>query len=120
MTIGESIKKRRKELGLTLEDLAKRVDSTRATISRYETGYITNIPLDRVEALAEALFTSPAYLMGWEEKKEKALQLEELFQDDPQLKTMCDMLKKLSLDDMKEAENYLNYLLSQKISREKK
>lgn len=66
MGIGEKIKLRRAELGMTLEDVAKVVGTTRATIQKYENGIISNIPLEKVELLAVALRTSPAYLMGWE------------------------------------------------------
>ena len=36
-------------------------------------GVITNIPSDKVEAIAEILKTTPAYLMGWEEKVENSI-----------------------------------------------
>ena len=65
MSIGENIRLRRKELDMTLEDVASIVGLSRQTLSRYETGIIGNIPSDRIELLAKALHTSPAYLMGW-------------------------------------------------------
>ena len=43
---------------------------SKSTLQRYETGFIKNIPLSRVEALAKALRVTPEYLMGWEEKSE--------------------------------------------------
>lgn len=67
MTLGEKIKNKRIEQRLTLEMLAKKVGISRQTISKYELGNITNIPSDKIEALAKALHTTPAYLMGWEE-----------------------------------------------------
>ena len=57
----------RKEKGLTLEDLAEAIGTSRQTIHRYENGTITNIPPEKVVLLAKALDTSPARLMGWEE-----------------------------------------------------
>lgn len=66
MSIGDNIRKRRRELHLSLEEIAASVGISRQTMSRYETGIISNIPLDRIEAIAKALRTSPAYLMGWE------------------------------------------------------
>lgn len=65
MSIGENIRSRRKELDMTLEEVASLVGLSRQTLSRYETGIIGNIPSDRIELLAKALHTSPAYLMGW-------------------------------------------------------
>ena len=70
-TIGHNIKKRRLEKRLTLEDLARTVGTSKQTIQRYESGVIGNIPSDKIEAIAEALDVSPAYLMGWEEAKEE-------------------------------------------------
>lgn len=59
------IKKRRKELGLTLAELAAMVGLRDATIQRYESGEIQNIKKDTVLKLAKVLKCSPGYLMGW-------------------------------------------------------
>lgn len=67
MTKGERIRARRKELGLTLEAVAAATATSKQTIQRYENGVIENIPDARLEALAEALSTTPAQLMGWAE-----------------------------------------------------
>lgn len=66
MDIGKRIKAKRLEHAYTLEDLAKKVGTSKQTIQRYECGIISNIPSDKIEALAKALKTSPAYLMGWD------------------------------------------------------
>ena len=65
MKIRDRLKERRLELGYTLEDVAKKVGTSKQTIQRYESGIISNIPSDKVEALAKALKTTPAQLMGW-------------------------------------------------------
>ncbi|MBO7195724.1 MAG: helix-turn-helix domain-containing protein [Clostridia bacterium] len=57
----------RKEKGLSLEQVAEAIGTSRQTVHRYETGVITNIPHDKIEALARALGATPASLMGWEE-----------------------------------------------------
>lgn len=67
MGVGENIKKKRLEAGLTLEDVAKIVGVSRQTLSRYETGVIGNIPSDKIEAIAKAIHTTPAVIMGWED-----------------------------------------------------
>ena len=69
MNIGDRIRNRRKDLNKTLEDIGKKVGVTKATIQRYENGNIVNIPSDKIEMLAKALETTPAYLMGWEDQK---------------------------------------------------
>lgn len=67
MTIGDRIKNRRKHLGMSADDLGKRLGKDRSTIYRYEKGDIENLPLDILEPIAKALGTTPQYLMGWEE-----------------------------------------------------
>ena len=67
MNIGLRIKQRRKELGMSGEELAKRLGKNRSTVFRYENGEIENLPLDVLEPIAKALQTTPQYLMGWEE-----------------------------------------------------
>ena len=44
------------------------VGTSKQTIQRYETGVIHTPPMARVEALAMALGTTPAALMGWGEE----------------------------------------------------
>jgi len=69
MGLKENIKNRRLELNLTLEDVSKKLSISKPTLQRYESGVISNIPSDKIERLATILETTPAYLMGWEEKK---------------------------------------------------
>ncbi len=56
----------RKEKGITLDELAAKIGTSKQTIHRYENGVINNIPPEKVEKLAAALGTTPSELMGWE------------------------------------------------------
>ena len=67
MTIGQRIKARRLELGLTVDKLAEALGKNRATIYRYENNFIESMPITILEPLASALNTTPAFLMGWTE-----------------------------------------------------
>ena len=67
MELKDKIKTRRLQLGLTLEDVAKAVGVSAPTIQRYESGEIKNMRRDKISSLADALQTTPAYLMGWED-----------------------------------------------------
>ena len=69
MNTGERIRQKRIELGMSVEDLADKLDKNRATVYRYESNDIENLPTTVLEPLAKALGTSPAYLMGWDEEK---------------------------------------------------
>jgi len=71
MVIGQRISARRKELKMSADELAKRLGKNRSTIYRYEKGDIENLPLDILEPIAEALETTPAYLMGWQKQIEE-------------------------------------------------
>ncbi len=51
---------------MTLEELAQAIGTSKQTVQRYESGVISNIPKEKIEALAEALGTTPSFLMGWE------------------------------------------------------
>ena len=71
-TIGQRIRDQRESLAITLEDLGKACGTTKQSIFKYEQGIVTNIPIDRLEAIASALGVTPAYLMGWEDDLEHA------------------------------------------------
>ena len=66
-TLAQRISDRRKELGMTQEELAKKLGyKTKSTISRIESGD-NDIPLNKVVAFADALQTTRAYIMGWDD-----------------------------------------------------
>ena len=67
MTTGERMKLRRKEIGLSAERVAEILGVSPATIYRYENGDIDKVPGNRLAPIADALMTTPAYLMGWSE-----------------------------------------------------
>ena len=67
MAVQDIIKSRRKELKLTLKEVADKLHVSEGTVSRYESGDIQNMGIDKIAALASVLECSPGYLMGWEE-----------------------------------------------------
>ena len=71
MDIGARIKQRRKEIGMSAEKLGEILGKNRATIFRYENGSIENLPIDIIKPIAQALNTTPSYLMGWDEESKK-------------------------------------------------
>lgn len=71
MTLGEKVKLKREELNLSQEELAEKMNyKSKTSIHKIEVG-ITDLPLSKVKELAAVLDTTPAFLMGWETKKEK-------------------------------------------------
>ena len=70
MTLGEKVRLKREELNLSQEELAEKMNyKSKTSIHKIEVG-ITDLPLSKVKELAAVLNTTPAYLMGWEDKKE--------------------------------------------------
>jgi transcriptional regulator with XRE-family HTH domain len=73
MSVGEKIKLLREQKGFTQEDLASAIKTTKQTIYKYETGIITNIPLDKLEKIAQLLNVPAAYLAGWDKETQYQL-----------------------------------------------
>lgn len=73
MKIGDRIKFRRKQLKLSVDELAEKLGKNRATIYRYESSEIENMPIDIIKPLAAVLRVTPAYLMGWEEDNDEII-----------------------------------------------
>ena len=73
MTLGEKVKLKREELNLSQEELAEKMNyKSKTSIHKIEVG-ITDLPLSKVKELAAVLNTTPAYLMGWEDNKDKMI-----------------------------------------------
>ena len=67
------LKQRRKELGLTLAQIADKMDVAEATVQRWESGNIKSIRHEKIAKLAEVLQVNPASLMGWEDSQKAAI-----------------------------------------------
>lgn len=70
MDFKELIKVRRKELGLTLEEVAKACNVTKATVMRWENGNIVNIKKDKIYPLAKILKLDPFSLLDFDQATE--------------------------------------------------
>jgi transcriptional regulator with XRE-family HTH domain len=66
MTVGERIRQKRIELGLTQEELAKKAGyKSRSSINKIECS--RDLPLSKVKKVAALLECSPSYIMGWQD-----------------------------------------------------
>lgn len=63
--MAKKIKELRLSRGMTLEQVADIVGVGKSTVRKWETGMIANMRRDKIASLAQALGTSPEYLMGW-------------------------------------------------------
>lgn len=131
--IGKRIKKRREELGMTQEELAFKLNyKSKTTIAKIENG-TNDIVQSKVVEFAKALQTSPAYLMGWIDLANELKPTEEELQRmknavysedqknpphsnhemDSEYMKMVSRIMKLSPERQKQAEDYIDFLLSQ-------
>lgn len=68
--VGQRIRKRRQELGKTLQDVATSVGVQSSTIQRYESGKIDKMKRPVVEAIGAALCVNPTWLFGESENQD--------------------------------------------------
>lgn len=116
MSIGKRIKNRRKELGLSAEDLASRIGKNPATVYRYEKGEIEKLPATIIAPLAKALNWSPGDLLvdkpdstTYYTDPEAAEYAEEL-RTNPNMRILFDATKNISKEDMKKTVEYVKFL----------
>jgi transcriptional regulator with XRE-family HTH domain len=111
-TRGEAIKALRKAAGLSQEELADKLGTTKQTIYKYEAGIVTNIPSDKIELMSQIFGVSPAVIMGWDEDEaienrdetyylnpEAAEMANELFHR-PEMRILFDASRKLTKEDI--------------------
>lgn len=109
MNTGERIKRRREELGMTQTELAKKIGySSYSTIAKIESGD-NNLKQSKIKAFADALETTPAYIMGWdnEEPPQPAYYLDddaraaaEFLHHNPEYKVLFDAVRNVSAEDI--------------------
>ena len=98
--IGEQIKKRRLQLSMSQEELAKRMGySHKSSINKIETG-VNDIPQSKIVKFAEVLQTSVPYLMEWEEDEKEQY-----------YRKIADMFKKLDNVDQARIEERMSQML---------
>ena len=123
-SMGERIKNRRKELGLSQEELAEKLGyKSKTSISKIEQD-ITDLPLSKVAKFAEILKTTPGYILGTDETDaqiqmlpiRERLQLEELMQQNAMFfndETVSDEDKEKFLSALQEAFYEVKFIKQQ-------
>lgn len=83
MTIGRRIRTARESMDISQSELAEKIGVSKQTLYKYENGIITNIPSDKIEAIARVLNTTPASIMGWvgEQPKQEDDELQEYLEE---------------------------------------
>lgn len=120
--IGKQIMLRRKELGMTQEELAKLMGyKSKSTINKIELG-VNDIVQSKVAKFAEILKTTPSYLMGWDQEEIDTLyeiqqeQNEYFDKLENELKTFFEEFSELQLtkEELKEVFDYAKYIKSKR------
>lgn len=131
---------RRKELGLTLEEVGNIVGVSKSTVKKWESGYIENMKRDKIALLSKALQVSPLYIMGIDASLEQAndeqyvefqinsniaakepteehyylndetRQIAQDIFDNPDLRSLFRAAKGVSPEQLKSQIDYLNFL----------
>ena len=91
-TIGDRIRQRREQIGMSQAELAVLSGyKSRASINKIELGE-RDIRQNKIKAIADALHTSPAYLMGWEDAPDSK---EKPSEDEKTAPELSESVKKL-------------------------
>lgn len=124
--IHERIKRLRKQNKLSVDEIVKKLNISRATYYRYESNEIEKLPLTILKPLAKILNTTPAYLMGWQEphQENKSTQIEgyyvdpetaeyaEMLRTRPEMRMLFSASRGISKEEMQEAVNYIEFIKS--------
>lgn len=114
LTLYKRIKERRKALGISQQELADMTGYTdRSSIAKIEKGEV-DLTQSRIVAFANALHTTPSYLMGWSECSEDQVFLDNvkaaLQEEDGKTAEIIELVLDLPESKRREALNYIRYL----------
>ena len=72
-TMGQRIKQKRTEYGLTMEELGNRLGVQKSAVNKWEKGEVLNIKRSYIKEMADIFHCSPAWLMGMDDVKDVTL-----------------------------------------------
>ena len=116
-SVKDIIKEKRKEYGMTMKELADNLGVSSGTISRWESGEISNMRRDAIASLAKALDISPAILIGWTpdtstlQQSSKATEYETLLKKIPDLHEAIKLYSTLDPCDRSEIRGEMKGML---------
>ena len=114
MKIGERIKYRREQLGLSQDELAKRLGyKSRSSVNKIEKD-ASGLPQTKIAIIANVLQTTPAYIMGWEEMQQKNSILAELtvrMRTDKEFSSIVEGIAQLNPEQLASVKQIVDVLL---------
>lgn len=100
-SIGDRIRIRRQELGMTQEELAKKLGyASRVSVNKIELNG-RNLTQTKIKLLADILETTPAYIMGWDDTEIKI---------ETDADVLADLAKDLSSEKMQQLITFAKFL----------
>lgn len=99
---------------ISYRDLEKVTSIDKASLQRYCTGKTANVPADRLWAIAFALGTTPAYLMGETDNASPSYMTQKIRNDQEQDESMHEIFNELSSMDSSELPGVLAYIRARK------
>lgn len=103
-TIGSRIRNRREELGLSQDELGRRLGyKSRSSINKIELDQ-RNLTQSKIKAIADALETTPSYIMGWENQNPYEIPDEE----NPYELELRDTFEGLDVENQIYVKNWVN------------
>ncbi len=109
MDFKDIVRIRRKELGLTLEEIGNSIGVSKATVQRYESGEIKNVGHAKISALSKILNISPSYLLGFsDDVKDDTSEIIDLIYSRPELSALLSIAKNSSKEEIEQLVNMLN------------
>lgn len=107
MNIGDIIYNRRRELGLTLEEIGNFVGVGKSTVRKWESGYIENMKRDKIALLSEVLKLSPlVFITGEQTVAEPEFRISchekrviNAYRDHPEMQAAIDKLLSVPSED---------------------
>ncbi|QUH28256.1 helix-turn-helix domain-containing protein [Vallitalea guaymasensis] len=106
MEIGERIKKRRKDLNMSQEELAFKLGyKSRSSINKIEKSG-RDLPQSKIKTIADVLGVTPSYIMGWEDSSNTKL--------DTTKTIATDATADLTKEEQEKVIKYIKFIKSQR------
>lgn len=118
MTIGQRIKARRKELGMSQEELASAIGYTsKTTVNKIEKD-VNQLRQNKIKDIALALRTTPEYIMGWDEDDsprpcyypEEIREIADFFENNPDYRVLFDEIRNVKQEDIEKIASVIKLI----------
>ena len=111
--ISDRIRRLMDECNMSYGEMSALTGMSKSCIQRYATGVTVKIPIDRLKQIANALHTTPEYLMGWDAPSAEEDELTEyidMLRSRPELRLFLDTVKGASKSEVEENVRFLDAL----------